>query len=198
MPIPVMDDPMELFAQWWRQAEGANLKYPNAVALATAGADGAPAVRMVLVKGFDSSGFTFYTNLGSAKANSLAENPRAALCYYWEALGRQVRVRGGVEPVTAEEADAYFATRPRVSQLGAWASRQSEPLDSRTTLEARVRELDAQHAGGPVPRPPFWSGFRLVPGEIEFWQEGDFRLHDRVLYRRASPGDSWRRVLLNP
>ncbi|MDK2973078.1 MAG: pyridoxamine 5-phosphate oxidase [Candidatus Sumerlaeota bacterium] len=197
MTIEAHQDPCDLFDSWWQDARNAGMKYPNAVSLATVDAEGMPAVRMVLVKGVEPRGFVFYTNLESVKATHLAANPRAALCYYWDILGRQVRVRGPVESVTDEEADAYFATRPRISQIGAWASAQSRPLESREALLARVKTLESEYDGRDVPRPPHWSGYRVLPVQIEFWQEGEYRLHDRVQYNRTDGGE-WTCRFLNP
>jgi pyridoxamine 5'-phosphate oxidase len=197
MSIEANQDPYDLFDSWWQDARGAGLKYPNAVSLATVDAEGMPAVRMVLVKGVEPRGFVFYTNLESVKADHLAANPKAALCYYWAPLDRQVRVRGRVESVTDEEADAYFATRPRISQLGAWASAQSRPLESREVLLDRVKALESEYDGCDVPRPPHWSGYRVLPVQIEFWQEGEYRLHDRLQYNRAD-GGGWTHLFLNP
>lgn len=183
------EDPLARFRHWLAEAEASEPNDANAMTLATVGADGAPSARMVLLKGLDDRGFAFYTNLGSRKAQELAANPRAALCFHWKSRKRQVRVEGAVVPVEDAEADAYFATRPRISQLGAWASRQSQPLQGRFELEARLARVTAQHPVGAVPRPPFWSGFRLIPHAIEFWEEGTFRLHMRFVYRRT--GDGW-------
>jgi pyridoxamine 5'-phosphate oxidase len=177
-------DPIALFATWLGEAEQAEPVDPNAVALATVDSRGMPNVRMVLLKGHGEDGFVFYTNLESAKGRELAANPKAALCFYWKSLNRQVRVRGPVEPVAADEADAYFASRPRGSRIGAWASAQSRPLESRFALEKAVAAYTARYAIGEVPRPAHWSGFRLIPEEIEFWQAGTFRLHDRVRFIR--------------
>lgn len=177
-------------------AESSEPADANAMALATATADGVPSVRMVLLKGVDASGFTFYTNLGSRKAAELVANPRAALCIHWKSLKRQIRIEGTVEPVDAAEADAYFATRARLSQIGAWASKQSQPMKGRFELEARVARFTARFHVGTVPRPEFWSGFRLVPQHIEFWEEQPFRLHDRVVYHRD--GDGWTTERLYP
>jgi pyridoxamine 5'-phosphate oxidase len=189
-------DPFALFAAWLRDAERSEPADPNAMALATVDAAGLPDVRMVLLKGFAADGFVFYTNLESAKGRELAANPGAALCFYWKSLNRQVRVRGPVMAVTAAEADAYFATRARTSRIGAWASRQSAPLESRLALEKAVAVYTARFGLGEVPRPPHWSGFRLAPVEIEFWQAGAFRLHDRLRFTRA--GEGWDKARLYP
>lgn len=183
------DDPLAQFDRWFGDArERAAVAMPEATCLSTVDDDGYPDARMVLLKARDARGFVFYTNLRSRKGRSLAERPRAALTFYWESLGRQIRIQGDVEPVSDEEADAYFRSRPEGSRIGAWASDQSRVLDSRATLESRVREVETRHADGEVPRPPHWSGLRIVPTRIEFWQEGAYRLHDRFLYRRADGG----------
>lgn len=183
--------PFELFDEWLAAAAGTEPNDPNAVALATVDETGLPDVRMVLLKGFDERGFVFYTNLESRKGRELAAQPKAALCFHWKTLRRQVRVRGAVEAVSAQEADEYYASRARGSRIGAWASRQSQPLDSRETLERRVDELHAEFASEDIPRPPFWSGLRVVPSEIEFWEDGAFRLHDRFRFERETANAAW-------
>lgn len=187
-PLLSEEDPFALFSEWLREAGAKEPNDPNAMALSTADADGAPDVRMVLLKDVDPAGFVFYTNLESAKGRQLAENPRAALLFHWKSLRRQVRVRGSVAPVTAAEADAYFATRARASQLGAWASSQSRPLPDRLALEKRIAETGLRFGLGKVARPPHWSGFRLTPTVIEFWRDRPFRLHERLVFARASGG----------
>ena len=182
-------DPLQQFLDWYSGAEEAVLRAPNAMALATASADGAPSVRMVLLKAAEDDGFVFFTGYLSRKAAELEANPRAALLFYWDALGRQVRVEGTVERLSADESDAYFATRPRGAQLAASASRQSAVLGSRDELDARIAELDQQFAGREVPRPQHWGGYRLAPDAYEFWQHRDDRAHDRLRYRRD--GDAW-------
>lgn len=192
------DDPIFLFRKWLEEAEEHEINDPNAMALATVDASGLPNVRMVLLKDVSEAGFTFYTNLESAKGHELAGQPKAALCFHWKSLRRQVRVRGLVEPVSAVEADRYFASRPRASRIGAWASPQSRPLENRFALEKAVARYTAKFAIGEVPRPPYWSGFRVRPLEIEFWEDRPFRLHDRLVYRRAHLDTGWSTTRLYP
>ncbi|MFN3448125.1 MAG: pyridoxamine 5'-phosphate oxidase [Roseococcus sp.] len=191
-----MTDPHALFAEWMAEATKTEPNDPNAMCLATATPDGRPSARMVLLKGQDARGFVFYTNLESRKGGELAANPRAALCFHWKTLARSVRVEGPVEPVTAEEADAYFATRARPSRIGAWASKQSRPLEGRWALEKAVAEYTLKFGLGEIPRPPHWSGFRVVPERIEFWRDMPFRLHERRVFHRE--GEGWREELLYP
>jgi pyridoxamine 5'-phosphate oxidase len=192
------DEPLRLFAAWFAEARRAEPVNPDAMALATVDPDGLPNCRMVLLKGFDERGFVFYTNVDSAKGHELAGAPRAALTFYWKSLQRQVRARGSVEPVTVEEADVYFATRSRMAQIGAWASKQSAALESRLAFEKAVAIHTAKFAIGTVPRPPYWSGYRVAPVEIEFWQEKPFRLHDRIAFKRESLSTPWRKTRLYP
>ncbi len=195
--IAIVDDPIDFFAEWYKEAEDhPGIDDHTAVALATADAEGRPDVRMVLLKGFDQHGFVFYTNLESVKGQQLAATPHAALCFYWMPMERQVRVRGPVAPVPDEEADAYYHSRPRQSQIGAWASKQSQVLEGRFELERRVAQVAAKHPFGEIPRPPFWSGFRIAPERIEFWKGHRFRLHDRIEYRRD--GGQWSARYLFP
>jgi pyridoxamine 5'-phosphate oxidase len=182
-------DPISRFAEIFAQAKKVVLPEPTAMVLATVGADGKPSARVVLLKGFDENGFVFYTNLESRKGRELAANPYAALCFYWPPLEQQARVEGRIEKVTDADADAYFATRPRGAQIGAWASKQSRPLASQEELESRVKTFEEKFAGRAVPRPPFWSGFRVIPERIEFWQSRQNRLHVRIVYYREN--DRW-------
>ncbi len=192
------EEPIALFHEWMKRAKETEPEDANAMALATADKDGYPDVRMVLLKDVDERGFVFYTNLESIKGLELKENPRAALCFHWKSLRRQVRVRGEVVPVSEEEADAYFASRAKDSQIGAWASKQSRPLETRFELEKQVAVFTAKFGLGKVPRPPHWSGFRIAPRRIEFWRDRPFRLHDRLVFKRESPADRWQTERLYP
>jgi len=189
-------NPISLFHEWMAEAEKSEINDPTAMSLATATKDAIPSVRMVLLKGADEKGFVFYTNLGSRKAGELLENPHAALCLHWKSLRKQVRVEGAIEPVSAQEADAYFQSRARVSRIGAWASKQSQEMEGRWELEKRVAEFTAKFGIGEIPRPDFWSGFRLKPRQIEFWADQKFRLHDRIVYKMKD--DDWDIVRLYP
>jgi pyridoxamine 5'-phosphate oxidase len=192
------DDPFAVFEAWLEDAREAEINDPTAMALATVDAEGLPDARMVLMNGYDRRGLVFYTNLGSAKARELAAAPRAAAVFHWKSLRRQVRFRGPVEAVTAEEADAYYATRPRLSRIGAWASIQSQPLGSRAELEAAVAAREAEFEGREPPRPAWWSGFRIVPTAIEFWLDMPYRLHDRATFSRDGERGAWTRTRLYP
>jgi pyridoxamine 5'-phosphate oxidase len=192
------DEPLRLWQAWFDEAVKSEPRDPNAMSLATVDPDGMPDVRTVLLKGIDERGFVFYTNTESQKGRELAANPKAGLLFYWKSLNRQVRVRGPVERVTAQEADAYFATRAKQAQIGAWASQQSRPLESRLAFEKAVALYAAKYAISTVPRPPHWSGYRIVPISIEFWHDRPFRLHDRVEFRREALGASWSKVRMYP
>lgn len=189
-------DPIDLFRSWFAEAEQTEPNDPSAMALATADPDGLPDVRMVLLKGVDPRGFVFYSNMESAKGRQLAGNPQAALCFHWKSLRRQIRVRGAVEPVTELESDTYFASRPRDSRIGAWASKQSRPLESRFALEKAVAVEAARFGLGDVPRPTYWQGRRILPQRIEFWADRPFRLHERLVFDRA--GEGWTTSRLYP
>lgn len=191
-------DPFELFNAWFAEAKAAEPNDPDAMALATVDAGGLPDVRVVLLKQADERGFVFYTNEQSAKGGELVSNPKAALVLHWKSIRRQIRVRGAVERVTDAEADAYFALRSRPSQIGAWASDQSRPLESRATFEARVAEVEKRFVGKEVSRPPHWGGYRIVPAQIEFWMDQPYRLHDRVKFTREDVNDAWRKTRLYP
>jgi pyridoxamine 5'-phosphate oxidase len=192
------EEPLRLFAAWFEEAKRAEPADANAMTLATVDADGLPNARMVLLKGFDEKGFVFYTNLDSQKGRELGQNPKAALVFHWKSLARQVRLRGPLDQVADAEADAYFATRPRLAQIGAWASKQSAPLESRMAFEKAVALAMARYAVGTVPRPPNWSGYRLRPRTIEFWHDRPYRLHDRVEFRRQAADATWSKTRLYP
>jgi pyridoxamine 5'-phosphate oxidase len=196
--IAAKDSPFALFAEWYALAKTKESNDPEAMALATVDTSGLPDVRMVLLKGHDENGFVFYTNFESAKGVELLATRKAALCFHWKSIRRQIRVRGPITLVTDAEADAYFASRPKDSQIGAWASRQSRALKGRFELETEVAKFAAKYALSKVPRPPHWSGFRLAPLEIEFWRDRPFRLHDRLVYQRDAVGNPWRTARLFP
>ena len=191
-------EPFDLFRQWFADATASEPNDPNAMALATVDPAGMPDVRMVLMTGYDEQGFVFYTNTGSAKGTQLLASRKAAIVFHWKSLHRQVRVRGPIEQVSDAEADAYFQSRPRDSRIGAWASQQSRPLESRFALEKAVAVNAAKYAVGTVPRPPHWTGFRIMPVAIEFWHDRPFRLHDRITFSRAEPNGDWTRHRLYP
>jgi pyridoxamine 5'-phosphate oxidase len=192
------DEPVRLFAAWFEEARRSEPADPDAMALSTVDRDGLPNVRMVLLKGFDERGFVFYTNQGSQKGQELADRAAAAAVFHWKSLKRQVRLRGAVAQVADAEADAYFASRARLSQIGAWASKQSAPLESRLAFEKAVAQATARYGLGPVPRPPFWTGYRIVPLVMEFWHDRPYRLHDRVEFRRPAPDGTWSKTRLYP
>ena len=192
------NEPFTLFGEWLREAEVSEPNDPNAVALATVDKDGLPNVRMVLLKGFDLDGFVFYTNFESQKGQEILSQKKAAMCFHWKSLRRQIRLRGLVDIVSDAEADDYFKTRARGSRIGAWASKQSRPLESRFALERSVVEYTARFAIGEIPRPDYWSGFRIRPLSIEFWHDRNFRLHDRIEFRRDVPEGAWEKVRMYP
>ena len=192
------DEPFALFETWLNEAIKSEPNDPNAMALATVDPDGLPDVRMVLMKGFDTEGFVFSSHRASLKGRDLAANPKAALLFHWKSLRRQVRIRGNVTPVTDAEADAYFATRPKQAQIGAWASKQSEALESRFAFEQAIAKVAAKYIIGEVPRPPGWSGWRITPVRIEFWHDRPFRLHDRIEFRRDAAGQKWSKTRMYP
>ena len=192
------NEPFQVFAEWLEEARATEPNDPTAMSVATVDGDGLPNVRMTLLKGFDEQGFVFYTNFESQKGTEILASRKAALGFHWKSLRRQVRLRGPVELVSDEEADAYYKSRPRDSRIGAWASQQSRPLESRFALEKAVAKYAAKYAIGDVPRPPHWSGFRVKPIYIEFWKDGAFRLHDRVVFRRDDDGDAWSKTRLYP
>ena len=192
------DEPFGLFAVWFAEAVKSEPNDPNAMALATVDPDGLPDVRMVLLKGFDTAGFVFYSHTDSAKGRELAATPKAGLLFHWKSLRRQVRIRGTVSRVTDAEADAYFATRPKQAQIGAWASKQSQPLESRMAFEKAIALNTAKYAIGEVPRPPGWSGWRIAPQAFEFWHDRPFRLHDRITFTRTAPDAEWSKTRLYP
>jgi pyridoxamine 5'-phosphate oxidase len=192
----IIADPFVMFRNWFAEAQQSEPSDPNAMTLATCSPAGCPASRIVLLKDWDAAGFVFYTNVESRKGNELAANPRAALLFHWKSLRRQVRIEGDVQPATEAEADAYYASRARISRLGAWASIQSRPLPERAELERRLSLYEAEYPGESIPRPPYWSGYRVVPARIEFWQDMPFRLHDRTVFTRTA--DGWSQGKLYP
>ena len=191
-------DPHQLFEAWFAEARAAEPNDPEAMALATVDPDGRPSLRTVLLKGHDERGFVFYTNLESRKAGDIFGNHHVALLFHWKSLRRQVRLEGPIAPTTPEEADAYFATRPKQAQIGAWASKQSQPLESRFAFEQAIAKVAARYLIGEVPRPPGWSGWRIAPLRFEFWHDRPYRLHDRIEFRRDGPADAWTKVRLYP
>jgi pyridoxamine 5'-phosphate oxidase len=192
------DEPFRLFEHWLKEAAASEPRDPTAMTLATIDAEGMPNARMVLLKGTDDRGFVFYSNMESQKGRELDRDPRAALVFYWKSLNRQIRIRGPVEKVTTQEADAYFASRPKQAQIGAWASQQSRPLESRLAFEKAVALYAAKYALGDVPRPAYWFGYRILPMVMEFWQDRPFRLHDRIEFRRADTSAPWNKTRLYP
>ncbi|MBH66757.1 MAG: pyridoxamine 5'-phosphate oxidase [Rhodospirillaceae bacterium] len=195
---PDSDDPIELFGQWFYEAEKSEPNDANAMSLATVSNVGLPSARVVLMKEYDNEGFVFYTNLKSRKSKEFLQNTNVAVCFHWKSMHRQVRIEGTTSLVTSAEADSYFASRPRASQLGAWASRQSEPLTSREELLSSLQKFEKKYGDNVIPRPPHWGGVRISPLKIEFWQDGDFRLHDRFLYKKKPNGLGWEKARLYP
>ena len=195
---PLTTDPLELFTEWYENAEKTEINDPNAMSLATADKSGLPSVRMVLLKGFDTNGFVFYTNLESRKANEFKNNPNVAVCFHWKSLQRQVRIEGQVSQVSDEEADEYFNSRARLSRIGAWASMQSQTLESRDYLLTRLKTFEEKYNEETIPRPTHWSGNRIKAKRIEFWQDGEFRLHDRFVFERRSINEAWTKTRLYP
>ena len=198
MFTPQTNDPMQQFDIWFKDAEAHELNDPNAMTVATADANGQPSARILLLKGQDAKGFVFYTNMNSRKGGELQVNPFVSLCFHWKSLRRQVRIEGPIEQVSDDEADSYFNSRARGSRIGAWASQQSQPLADRETLMNAVAELEEKFAGAPIPRPPHWTGQRLRPLQIEFWEDGEFRLHDRFVFQRPTVDDAWSMQRLSP
>lgn len=198
MFTPQTNDPMHQFDIWFKDAEAHELNDPNAMTVATADANGRPSARILLLKGQDAKGFVFYTNMNSRKGGELQVNPFVSLCFHWKSLRRQVRIEGPIEQVSDDEADSYFNSRARGSRIGAWASQQSQPLADRETLMNAVAELEEKFAGAPIPRPPHWTGQRLRPLQIEFWEDGEFRLHDRFVFQRPTVDDAWSMQRLSP
>ncbi len=198
MFTPQTNDPMQQFDIWFKDAEAHELNDPNAMTVATADANGRPSARILLLKGQDAKGFVFYTNMNSRKGGELQVNPFVSLCFHWKSLRRQVRIEGPIEQVSDDEADSYFNRRARGSRIGAWASQQSQPLADRETLMNAVAELEEKFAGAPIPRPPHWTGQRLRPLQIEFWEDGEFRLHDRFVFKRPTVDDAWSMQRLSP
>ena len=195
---PSTDNPFKLFNQWYEDASKSEVNDPNAMSLATVGGNSMPSVRIVLLKSHDQNGFVFYTNLRSRKGTELTKNNQAAIAFHWKTIRRQVRIEGITEPIAKNEADEYFESRPRISQIGAWASQQSEPLDSREQLLNSVKSFEKKYENVSIPRPQHWGGLRLRPNRIEFWQDGEYRLHDRFIFEKAADTDTWKITRLNP
>ena len=195
---PSTDNPFKLINQWYEDASKSEANDPNAMSLASVGGNSMPSVRIVLLKSHDQNGFVFYTNLKSRKGTELSKNPQAAIAFHWKTIRRQVRIEGITEPIAKNEADEYFESRPRISQIGAWASQQSEPLDSREQLLNSVKSFEQKYENVSIPRPQHWGGLRLRPNRIEFWQDGEYRLHDRFIFEKAADTDTWKITRLNP